>query len=270
MSKFYRKSLILILPILKMINEGITIADISQSLNKSKSLVSYHVQNLLRLGYLKEDVYDAFKGFALTQAGQNFVDQYEKKQHDIINHPICRLENIRFKADVLEMPNVPVDWEKIEMHNWVQYRSVVDDIRVHINLGQQPTVELIPSPADGQNPNDLLITVIQDCKNVLDDLEGRLGMRFGRLQRGSRPEFAIYNPIAKSISKYNGQVTVRGLGKINASKPRKTGEFEFDDPRAAAEFMAIPAVLNSLLEEIKELQRLVKQKNTQPDHRDEQ
>jgi hypothetical protein len=102
------------------------------------------------------------------------------------------------------------------MRNWVQYRSVVDDIRVHVNMGEYPTLELIPSPVDGHDHNDLLIIVTQDCMKVLDALEQRLGMKFGRLHRSSRHEYAVYNLLTKSISKYIGQVTVDGKFKINA------------------------------------------------------
>lgn len=258
-SKFYPKSLTLLVPMLEMIKDGFIAAEISKKLNQSKSLVSYYVRKAERLGYVSENIRDSFKALELTQAGKNFLDQYEKQG---VNHPICRLENVRFKAQVLDMPNVPVDWRKIPMHNWVQYRSVVDDIRVHLNMGEHPTLELIPSPVDGQNPNDLLVILTQDCTKVLDDLVGKFGMKFGRLQISSRPEFVVYNPLAKSISKYNGQGTVDGMGKINASKPMKQGEFEFHSPIAAAEFMAMPATSNSLREEmIKEIRSLMKEKS---------
>jgi hypothetical protein len=159
------------------------------------------------------------------------------------------------------MPKVPVDWKKVQMHNWVQYRSVVDDIRLHLNMGEHPTLELIPSPLDGQDPNDLLVILTQDCMSVLNALEYRLGMKFGRLQCSSHPEFVVYSPLAKCISKYNGQVTVDGVGKINASKPMRRGEFEFHNPIAAAEFMVMPAKLNSLKEEIiNEIRSLLNEK----------
>jgi hypothetical protein len=106
----------------------------------------------------------------------------------------------------------------------------------------------------------LVIISEQDCTKVLEALGDRLGMKFGRLQRSSHPEFVVYSPIAKSITKYNGQVTVDGIGKINASKPMKHGEFEYYDPVAAAEFMAMPATLNSLREEIKEIRSIMNEK----------
>jgi hypothetical protein len=162
------------------------------------------------------------------------------------------------------MPNIPVDWEKVQMHNWVQYRSVVEDIRVHLNMGEHPTLELIPSPVDDHDHNDLLIIVTQDCMKVLDALEQKLGMKFGRLQRSSRSESVVYSPIAKSISKYNGQVTVDGIGKINASKPMKHGEFEFYDPIAAAEFMAMPRRIDNIEQNVQTiLDSLNQLKNTE-------
>jgi DNA-binding MarR family transcriptional regulator len=258
-SKFYPKSLTLLLPMLRMIKDGLIAAEISKNINQSKSLVSYYIRKAEKLGYVSEKVRDSFKILELTQAGQNFLDQYDNQS---VNHPICRLENIRFKAQIIDLPNVPVDWEKIQMHNWVQYRSVVDDIRIHLNMGEHPTLELIPSPVDGQNHYDLVIISEQDCVKVLEALEARLGMKFGRLQRSSHPEFVVYSPIAKSIAKYNGQVTVDGIGKINASKLARHGEFEFYDPVAAAEFMAMPATLNGLREEIKEIRNIMKEKKS--------
>jgi hypothetical protein len=242
-SKFYPKSLTLLLPMLRMIKEGFIAVEISKSLKQSKSLISYYVRKAERLGYVRENVRDSFKVLELTQAGKNFLDQYDNQS---VNHPICRLENIRFKALIVEMPNVPVDWEKIPIHNWVQYRSVVDDIRVHLHMGEHPTLELIPSPIDGQDPNDLLVSLTQDCMKVLDALESKFGMRFGRLQGPSRPEYAVYNPLAKSFSRYIGQVTVDSHGKINASKPMKRGEFEFHSPLAAAEFMVMPRRIDNI------------------------
>ncbi|MGA9153595.1 MAG: helix-turn-helix domain-containing protein [Candidatus Nitrosopolaris sp.] len=130
-SKFYHKSLTLLLPLLKMINDGCTATELAKVLHKSKSLVSYHIKKAKKLGYVTENAHDVFKPLMLTQAGQNFLDQSE---HSELNH-IFRVENIIFKAEVLEMSKVPVDWNKIQMHNWVQYNSKVDSVHVKLNMG---------------------------------------------------------------------------------------------------------------------------------------
>ena len=46
--------------------------------------------------------------------------------------------------------------------------------------------------------------------------------------------------LSKAFCKYNGQLTVDGIGRVNASKPRSIGELEFHDPRALADYMAMP------------------------------
>jgi hypothetical protein len=44
-------------------------------------------------------------------------------------------------------------------------------------------------------------------------------------------EWVVYDPIAKSLSNQFGQIIVDGIGKVNASKPRRIGELEWFDPR---------------------------------------
>jgi predicted transcriptional regulator len=87
-SKFYHKSLTLLLPILKMISQGYTITEISKSLNENKSLVSYYVKKATGQSYVKEIGRDVFKRLELTQAGKNFLEEYT---NDGLNN-IDRLE----------------------------------------------------------------------------------------------------------------------------------------------------------------------------------
>ena len=51
-------------------------------------------------------------------------------------------------------------------------------------------------------------------------LEDTLGMKIGRLELSARGEWVAYDPIAKDFSKYNGQLTVDGIGKVNAKEHR--------------------------------------------------
>lgn len=212
--------------------------------------MSYYIQKAEKLGYLKESMRDTFKSLELTQAGQNFLDQCEKYEPN----PICRAENIRFKAEVLEMPRVPIDWNRVQMHNWVQYTSKVDNVHIKLNMGEKPTVELLASPVDGEDPNELLITLVYDCTNAINAIHERFGIKLGRLQSSSRGEWVVYDPIAKNFCQYNGQVTVDGIGKVNASKPRNIGEFEFHDPRALVDYMAIPRRLYNIERKVSDLE----------------
>ena len=69
----------------------------------------------------------------------------------------------------------------------------------------------------------------------MGELEERLGIQIGRLNPSSKGEWVVYDPFAKSLSNQFGQITVDGVGKVNASKPRRRGEFEWFDPRDCAD-----------------------------------
>ena len=75
-SKFYSKSLTLLVRILELVDQGTIAADIARSLNLNKSHVSYYVTKAKKQGYLKEVTRDAFAIIELTQAGKNLLDQY--------------------------------------------------------------------------------------------------------------------------------------------------------------------------------------------------
>ena len=207
--------------------------------------MSYYVTKAKKQGYLKEVTRDAFAIIELTQAGKNLLDRYTQKH---ISIPICRLENIQFKAKVTQMPTVPVDWKKIELHNWVQYTSQIDGIHVRLNAGTVPTLVLLPSPVEGDDPFQLYTVIVIACVNVISELHDRLGLRVGSLELGSRGEWLVYDPVAKSFCKNNGhgQITYDGIGKVNASPPRHIGEFEFNDPRALIDYLAMPKRLQNI------------------------
>jgi predicted transcriptional regulator len=247
--------LTLLLPILKMIEEGLTASEIAKKLNRNKQLVSYHIRNLEKCGYIKENGRDVFKLLELAQPGKNFLDQYTTIYSNS-NAPIWRLENIRFKARVYKMPPTDsLDWKKTEMNNWVQYGSQVDNITVHLNNGKNPTLEFFPSPIDGDDPYKLRDKAFYDCIKASEKLEETFRIEIGRPEQSTRPEYVVYHPVAKAITKHIGQVKVEGIGKVNASGPRHSGEFEFDDPRAAAEFLVLPKRVENVEEKMYTLEQ---------------
>jgi predicted transcriptional regulator len=223
--------------ILQLVQNGIIAVKIARQLNMNKSNVAYYIKKAKQLGYVKQPMRDTFAPLELTQPGKNFLDQYNKNNPST---PLCRAENIQFKAVITRMPTPPVDWKNIQMHNWVQYNSEVDEVKVRINVGKIPTLELIPSPVEGDDPYELFVILISECHNVLGLLYDRIGLSTGRLHLSSRGEWLVFDPIAKAFCKHNGQVTYAGIGKVNASKPGRIGELEFQDPRILLEYMMMP------------------------------
>jgi len=224
--------------VLRLINEGLIQGHIAKDLDIKSSHVAYYIKKAKNMGYVRSSLKDAVVILELTQAGKYFLDQCNKGRIPSPNS--VRAKNIRFKAEILRMATIPVDWKKIQMRNWVQYSSQIDSVKVQLNMGNNPTIELIPSPVDGEDPYDLLIMLIYDCMNAIFTLYDRIGIKVGRLQVGSRGEWLVYDPIAGAFCNYDG------LAKVNASKPRRVGEFEFHDPRALADYLAMPRRIDKM------------------------
>jgi hypothetical protein len=238
-----------------MIDSGVILSGIAKSLNIRKSHVTYYIRKAKDLGYVKESPRSAFKILELTQAGKSFLAMYTNSSN---RSTIIRAENIRFKADIIKMPPDLTDWHKVEMNNWTQYCIEMNGVKVHINNANHPTLEFIHSPIDGNNVEDMRSQLLQDCIAVRDELEERLDMRIGRLNPSSKGEWVVYDPVAKSLSNQFGQITVEGVGKVNASKPRRRGEFEWFDPRECADYMVMPKRLANIEQQIDEIKNLLK------------
>jgi DNA-binding MarR family transcriptional regulator len=241
-----------------MINSGVISSDIAKSLNIRKSHVTYYIRKAKDLGYVKESPRSAFKILELTQAGKSFLAMYTANSSS--TGSICRAENIRFKADIIKMPPDLTDWHKVEMNNWIQYCSEINGVKAHINNVNHPAIEFIPSPIDGNNVEDMKSQLLQDCMSVCNELEERLDMQIGKLHPSSKGEWVVYDPVAKSLSNQFGQITVDGVGKVNASKPRRRGEFEWFDPRDCADYMVMPKRLAKIEQQIDEIKNLLKVK----------
>jgi hypothetical protein len=211
------------------------------------------VQKAIKIGYIREICRDKIKVLELTQKCTNFIDRYKNHIATKQQLPSCRAENIRFKAAVHRLPSKPLDWKKAAMSNWTQYNGSVDDIKVHLNHSRTPSIEFIPSPIDGSNPWELLGILFYDCNEVARKLEQILDMEIGRLEIENGPEWVVYDPVANFISKQNGQITVDGIGKINASKPLRRGEIEYFDPRFAADYVTMPMRVSNIEKLLEEL-----------------
>jgi predicted transcriptional regulator len=275
-SNFYSKSLTLLLPILKMISEGCIPSDIATSLGISKSHVSYYIGRGIESGYVTEICQDTFRAYELTQPGKNFLAVYQRHNKADQQPPICRAENVRFKAPVYKMPSIPVDWQKVPMHNWDQYTTEVGSVKVKLNDGDNPTIEFLPTAVDGTDPIRLYCSLLLDCNDVAKHFEQIFDMQIGRLELSSKGEWVIYNPLAKAITNTTGRITVEGIGKINASLPNRHGEFEYYDPRAAAEFLKMPGHIvrleqdvDGIKQDMKEILNFVKQEKSSEDNSDD-
>ncbi|MGH9982388.1 MAG: hypothetical protein ACRD8W_00340 [Nitrososphaeraceae archaeon] len=238
-----------------MVREHSCQSQIAKTLDLNKSHVSYYVKKAIKIGYVNEICRDRVKILDLTQKGTNFIDQYANRTSTKQQLPRCRAENVRFKAAVYRLPSKSLGWKKVAMNNWTQYNSIVDDVKVHLNNGNPPSIEFIPSPIDGNDPWELLGILFNDCNEAARKLEQTLDMEIGRLEIEHGAEWVVYDPVANIISKQSGQITINGLGKINASKPLRRDEIEYFDPRFAAEYITMPMRISNIEKLLEDLLR---------------
>jgi hypothetical protein len=121
------------------------------------------------------------------------------------------------------------------------------------NMGNSPTIEFLPSPIDGDNPWELCGILYHDCTEAARKVEQTLDMEIGRLGIESGAEWVVHDLVANVLCKHNGQLTIGGLGKVNASKPSRRGAIEYFDIRRAAQYFAMPervSRIEKLLEEL--------------------
>jgi len=171
------------------------------------------------------------------------------------NIPESNSKNLCFKAEISYLPPKHdfLDFRKVQMRNWTQYSGRVNSVRVHINLAKKPSAEFFASNVDGDSISEVSNAANQECLLASIELCNLTGIKFGPLKQAGKPEYAIYDPIAREYCKEFGQVTVEGLGKLNASKPRRIGEFEFYDPRSAAQYMQMPQQIESIQRTLNDL-----------------
>lgn len=79
--------------VLRLINEGLIQEKIANELDIESSHVAYYIKKAKRMGYVKSTIKDVVVILELTQAGKNFLDQYEKSRNSSSSSlHICRLE----------------------------------------------------------------------------------------------------------------------------------------------------------------------------------
>jgi hypothetical protein len=68
-------------------------------------------------------------------------------------------------------------------------------------------------------------------------------------------EWVSYNdPVAKIISKSVGQVSLKGVGKINASLPDRFGEIEFESLETFVDYIEMPKRVKDLDQRLKTIE----------------
>ncbi len=238
-----RKSWTLPWLILRQVKAGnIRQITIARKFGIDKRKVNYYVKNLVNMACIGMEG----KALYMTQAGLEMLDRLESEY----SNPRIRLENVRFKYHLVEQPRNKPDFKEVKLKNWKQYIGKVDNITVRIN---PDSLELIPSAVEGDHPYELYYIAHYDCDQVILNICEQWKMKVGNAVVSSRPEWAVYDPVARLFTKYNGQLRLECVGKINASAPNHVGELEFFDPLAVADYLEMPQNVHDIKQMVQRL-----------------
>lgn len=235
-----------VLPILNLIRKLYETGEsyptkIGRLLGIGPKLAWYYINELEKHGYVEAYVKSNIKLYRLTQPGLNLLEMLER---GFVGRRV-RLERVVFKYPVLVDARVPLDWRKVELRNWGQLHGRVCGVFVRKNPG---SLEVFTEPIEGDDPWELYYYARVEADFVARQLEKKFGMKLGIPEVSSRPEFAIYDPVANKYTEFFN--LKNDVGKMDRSPPRRLGEIDWLSPNAAKEYLLMPFRIRELLERI--------------------
>lgn len=220
-----------VIPILKLIENNLSKAEICKILKISKQLAHYYCKKLLIIGFIFEDSRSSCVFYGLTQLGKNVLTRYESK---CLKRRSVRLHNFVVGYPVLNDAEIIVDWKKVCMNNW--YKKV-GSFSGHTIERTPDKVIIYANVVEGDNPWELLYLAWRNCDSIIADFESRFKMLFGRGEIIRKPHFGVYGPLLSQASKKFELTT--DIGRIDESKG--SSEIDFFSPESTADYLLMPS-----------------------------
>jgi len=254
--KWRKESFTLLLNILKLIENKEYPSKIARLLGKSKQTINYYIRRLRDEGYIRREVRDAIVFYELTDLGKNFLEWLEGSS---FSFGFVRLERVVFRYPVLGGLDVNgLDrfigngWRVNRLRNWVQLHGRVFNVFVRLNLSGKPSLEVYCEPIEGKNPFELYYYARVEADYVARCVERDYGLKLGVPEESSRPEWAVFDPVANKFTENFNLKT--SDAKMDRSPPRRLGEIEWFNPEAAKEYLLMPLRVKELLGRIARLE----------------
>jgi len=231
-----------VLPILNLIKRLYETGEsyptkIGRLLGLSPKLAWYYINKLEKLGYIRTEVKTPIKIVRLTSSGQNFLERIETS----LFSRSLRLERVVFKYPIIEEPKVVIDWRKVQLRNWGQLLGRECGVFVRKN---PKSLEVFCEPVSGDNPWELYHYARLEADFVARRLEQKFEMKLGIPEMARRPEFAIYDPVAREFTKFFDLKD--DVARIDRSPPKQLGEIDWLSPEMAKEYLLTPLRLRSM------------------------
>lgn len=227
-----------------------------------KSLVSHWKDFFIEIGALKlSEKSDVCKYYDLTPFGSKLLAMSDA---GFVGGPVYVLEDYAWKFELLRdaYQDSPVDWRKYGMpKHWERVGALLCGVRVILNRGVVPTVEIHPGKIRDFDPYSLLATAGEIVGRVKAELAARHGIVLS--ENGlplHKPIWQVYTGKAALYEKAGNVKIDLGDGfevKRDKSPPERQWHKEFNDIELAVAEAQTPKLLVDLKHEVAHLKEQV-------------
>ncbi len=232
-------------------------------LSCSKSLVSYWKSFFIQIGALSlNDKSDVVKYYDLTPLGSKLLAMSEGA--DVEGRPVYVLEDFAFRFDLVRdaFEDSPIDWRRAgQPKNWDKFKFLSDGIRVILNRGLVPSVEIHPGKLRDFNPYCLMARAGEIVGRVKDELAARHGLVLSDNPVPlHKPMFQVFSQNAQDLAVATGLASLKvDLGdgeeaRLDKSPPNRRWHKEFNNLDYAVADLQGPKLLVKLAERVKGLE----------------
>ena len=242
--------------------EDCTASDAVKTVPCSKSLVSHWKDFFVEIGALKLlSKSDVVKYYERMPLGSKLLAMSEAGG---VVGPVYCLEDYAFRFDLLReaFSDSPIDWRRAgQPRGWDKFKGWSDGVRVVLNRGLVPSVEIHPGKIRDYDPYCLLSRSGEIVARVRDELAARHGIVLS--EHGvplHKPMFQVFSRRAEDLAVASGLASVKvDLGdgdeaRLDKSPPDRKWHKEYSSVDLAVADLQGPSLLVKLGEKVRALE----------------
>jgi len=231
-----------------------TLTGIRKQLGISKQRLDYHLNLLEEEGIVEHPHRGDYR---LTQSSKKIIGRLIENE----NREKIRLEAMRYKFPITKgLDNLisEVNWSKVNQFNTTkEYHTEFEDhtARLIVPKKKQPSLELYCKKSYGYDIDELMFDAKLKVSLVMEHVSKKYGVEYEAGIQTMKPEFAIPSPLSEAVLSKMGASQVRTPeAMFNKSKGRGA-DIEPHDLQYAHRVIAMPDILDIILDEAKQHQR---------------
>lgn len=224
--------------ILLLIKDGKYKAQISRILGRSKQIIDYYLKRLEKAGLIEREYKSSFVRYRLTETSQKILT--ESQRGSLI---VC-LHNFSMKFPVIKDASMAIDWNKVQMVNWVRLTGKFEGCTVEKT---SKSIIIHVKSKVGFDPYVLFFDAVIEGLNLAKQLEDRFGVVFGVPEINRKPHYGVYDPVLEKLNKFLHVSFNRG----HSDDSPELGTREHYDPRSIQDYLELPKAVGEMKENVK-------------------